>query len=505
MQTIMAYMGIAPDSEQTWQSEQPPWQDSSSAEDSYAAVPPLLPARHPLRRPRQGRMISGVCRGVAQHLGMQTWLVRLVALALIPFFGAGLVAYVLLAICVRPQIVRPQNSKKRAPYAQRQRDMPLSNGDSQLRPATERSEGLLHILGRTPMPLTILACSVVLACFGFSLGMRGMPVNVIVPVLLTASGMAIAWLQIDGNSLIRMIVAIALMLAALVAYAFASYPFMQASQVLFIAALLLIGVVAALVPWANSMVQNLSAERALKEREEERADMTAHLHDGVLQTLALIQLHSGEPAVVSTLARSQERSLRDWLYQDRTPADRSVSSGIRDIAAEIEVGQRKAIEVVTVSDAQPSKQSEALLDATRQALLNAAKHGGEPISVYSEAHDDAIEVFVRDHGEGFDVQTIPDDRLGIRESIVGRLQRRGGRVDIVSRPHWGTEVRMWMPLKPVFDNQRQTKGRQHSGHSSGQSSAQSSPHLHDGSDSAVNAERHRDHVENEDRAEESQA
>ncbi|MFT9392815.1 MAG: PspC domain-containing protein, partial [Bifidobacterium sp.] len=177
-------MGIAPDSEQTWQSEQPPWQDSSSAEDSYAAVPPLLPARHPLRRPRQGRMISGVCRGVAQHLGMQTWLVRLVALALIPFFGAGLVAYVLLAICVRPQIVRPQNSKKRAPYAQRQRDMPLSNGDSQLRPATERSEGLLHILGRTPMPLTILACSVVLACFGFSLGMRGMPVNVIVPVLL---------------------------------------------------------------------------------------------------------------------------------------------------------------------------------------------------------------------------------------------------------------------------------------------------------------------------------
>ena len=102
--------------------------------------------------------------------------------------------------------------------------------------------------------------------------------------------------------------------------------------------------------------------------------------------------------------------------------------------------------MVTVGDAQPSAQTDALLDATQQALINAVTHGGEPISVYCEAGDDMVEVFVRDHGEGFDIATIPANRLGIRESIIGRIKRRGGTVEIVSRPKWGTEVRMHMPI-----------------------------------------------------------
>ena len=110
---------------------------------------------------------------------------------------------------------------------------------------------------------------------------------------------------------------------------------------------------------------------------------------------------------------------------------------MKQIAGEVEDEHGKPIEVVTVGDARPSAQTDALLDAARQALVNAATHGGEPISVYCEASGGTVEVFVRDHGNGFDVHTIPEDRLGIRESIVGRIKRRGGTVEIVSRPHWG--------------------------------------------------------------------
>ena len=174
--------------------------------------------------------------------------------------------------------------------------------------------------------------------------------------------------------------------------------------------------------------------------------MTAHLHDGVLQTLALIQLNSEEPTTVFALARSQERELREWLYQERSTSDRSVGAGLKQIAAEVEDEHGKPIEVVTVGDARPSAQTDALLDATRQALVNAVTHGGEPVSLYCEASDTMVEVFVRDHGEGYDMDAIPPDRLGIRESIIGRIKRRGGTVEIVSRAGWGTEVRMHMPI-----------------------------------------------------------
>ena len=138
---------------------------------------------------------------------------------------------------------------------------------------------------------------------------------------------------------------------------------------------LLVGVLLAIVPWIMTLVRDLGTERALKEREEERADMTAHLHDGVLQTLALIQLHAGDQQTVFSLGEAAERELREWLYQERTTSDRSVNAGLKQIAAHVEDTHGKPIEVVTVGDARPSAQTDALLDATQQALVNAVTHG----------------------------------------------------------------------------------------------------------------------------------
>lgn len=427
----------------------------------YYDPQPIMPAKLPLMRPRHGRVLCGVCRGIALHIGIPVWLVRLLAMALTPFFGAGPVAYIILVIALpagdpQPYDDAPGSRGTQASDRRPQREKPLSKGNLPNDDDEASDNGLSEILRRTPVPLLLLGAGLALLSFGTLLAAAGLPANIILPLLLTACGMAVSWLRFDSerNDLTVLIVGIALMVASLALYAFTTYPFAQAGQVILVAALLLAGIAVALIPWANSLIRRLSTERAMKEREEERADMAAHLHDGVLQTLALIQLHSDDAQTVSTLARSQERSLRDWLYQDRPPADRSVSSGVRDIAAGIEVERGKAIEVVTVADAQPSERTEALLDATRQALLNAVTHGGEPISVYCEAQHDAVEIFVRDHGVGFDVRNIPEGRLGIRESIIGRVQRKGGTVEIVSRPRWGTEVRMRMPLAPDHERQQ---------------------------------------------------
>ena len=139
--------------------------------------------------------------------------------------------------------------------------------------------------------------------------------------------------------------------------------------------------ICALIPLLMTLIRNIWQERALKEREEERADMTAHLHDGVLQTLALIQLHADDEQQVFTLARSQERELRSWLYQERTTSDRSVSAGLQEIAAQVEDTHGKPIEVVTVGDARPSAQTDALLGCGEAGDGQRRHARREPVSV----------------------------------------------------------------------------------------------------------------------------
>ncbi|MDF7663498.1 PspC domain-containing protein [Bifidobacterium sp. ESL0763] len=315
-------------------------------------------------------------------------------------------------------------------------------------------EDIGQALRRASKPSLIALSGLALIVLSIALAASPIPADLTIGGLFALCGIGVAWLKMNAakGQLPYLIVGVALVGVGYIictdSPAFHSHLPISAM----VAGLaLLAGVAVALVPLGNKFVHDLGHERALKEREEERADMTAHLHDGVLQTLALIQLHSDEPENVFALARGQERELRRWLYQDRTPPERSVGAGLHEIAARIEDEYRKPIDVVTVGDARPSAQTDALLNASEQAMLNAAQHGGEPISVYCEAGRNKVEVFVRDHGKGFDVNAIPEDRLGIRESIVGRIKRRGGTAEIVSRPQWGTEVRMHMPISGQRD------------------------------------------------------
>ena len=412
---------------------------------------PLLPARMPLTRPKRGRWLTGVCKGIALHLGISVMWVRLAFIALTCLYGAGIIAYVFLWIFMPAGDPQAAASAEHIPVEQ----APLARGNQPAQAGVEdtavSAESLSEAIQRAPKPALVALAGFVLLTIGLLLVGTGADSQLIIPLLLGLAGIALAWMNLspNGTQLLSMLGGIALIFIGWAVYVSnVTYAGWGTSprRIMLSGFIMIACIVLAVMPWANAMLQRLSREQALKEREEERADMTAHLHDGVLQTLALIQLHSEDPSTVFTLARGQERELREWLYQERSTSDRSVSAGLKQIAAEVEDEHGKPIEVVTVGDAHPSAQTDALLDATRQALVNAVTHGSEPVSLYCEATDTTVEVFVRDHGEGFDIDAIPPDRLGIRESIIGRIKRRGGTVEIVSRAGWGTEVRMHMPI-----------------------------------------------------------
>lgn len=412
---------------------------------------PLLPARMPLTRPKRGRWLTGVCKGIALHLGISVMWVRLAFIALTCLYGAGIIAYVFLWIFMPAGDPQAVASAEHIPVEQ----APLARGNQPAQAGVEdtavSAESLSEAIQRAPKPALVALAGFVLLTIGLLLVGTGADSQLIIPLLLGLAGIALAWMNLspNGTQLLSMLGGIALIFIGWAIYVSnVTYVGWGTSprRIMLSGFIMIACIVLAVMPWANAMLQRLSREQALKEREEERADMTAHLHDGVLQTLALIQLHFEDPSTVFTLARGQERELREWLYQERSTSDRSVSAGLKQIATEVEDEHGKPIEVVTVGDAHPSAQTDALLDATRQALVNAVTHGSEPVSLYCEATDTTVEVFVRDHGEGFDIDAIPPDRLGIRESIIGRIKRRGGTVEIVSRAGWGTEVRMHMPI-----------------------------------------------------------
>jgi signal transduction histidine kinase len=197
-------------------------------------------------------------------------------------------------------------------------------------------------------------------------------------------------------------------------------------------------------PWLWRLADQLNTERRERIRSDERADVAAHLHDSVLQTLALIQ-RTEDPKRMVTLARAQERELRDWLY-DPDAAEESLAAALKDTVGKVEAAVDVPIELVVVGDAPMGNGVSALVKAAGEAMTNAAKHSGSSkVSVYAEVLDEEIEVYINDQGVGFDRNGVPDDRRGIVESIEGRMTRHGGSAAILSEPGEGTEVRLLMP------------------------------------------------------------
>jgi signal transduction histidine kinase len=210
-------------------------------------------------------------------------------------------------------------------------------------------------------------------------------------------------------------------------------------------ALVLLGVAGFVVPPLVARWTARAAERAALAREEQRAEIAAHLHDSVLQTLAIIQNRAGAGSEIARIARAQERELRDWLFAGTDPFAGDLATELKTIARELELEHAVRIEVVTVGEV-GGIESGALAGAAREAMVNAARHAGGDVTVYAEATPEAIEVFVRDRGAGFDPDGVPGGRLGIRESIVGRMARAGG-TGVVASDADGTEVQLRLPRR----------------------------------------------------------
>ncbi len=244
----------------------------------------------------------------------------------------------------------------------------------------------------------------------------------------------------------RVFVGVGLVVAALFIIGFDGGSLQEARLAVLAGGLGVVGLLFVVGPWVFRLSSDLSAERAERIRTQERADVAAHLHDSVLQTLALIQKSSGDAATVARLARAQERDLRSWLYAGEATDDRSVASALRGAAAEVEDTHGVSVEVVAVGDCPMHETLRPVVAAAREAMTNAAKHAGTGhVDVYAEIEDAAVSVFVRDRGVGFDPDDVPEDRMGVRNSIIDRLARHGGTAEVRSAPGEGTEIRLRLP------------------------------------------------------------
>jgi len=398
-----------------------------------------------------------VAAGLAAHLGWKVGWVRLAFVVVTVPGGLGAFLYVFWWVTV------PTGN----PY-----DPALTQPAAAMR--LVRRQPLFTAASGRRLPLTDIGVGVVLvAGAGLAVAYRAgarMQVGWVAVAVLVVGGLGLAWSQLDAVQRRRMsqvaggrtpapVLAVAggVLLAGVGALLFVGQvsgrnlePSMVAQSVV-VALAILAGVGLALAPWWLRLMRELGDERVAREREAQRADIAAHLHDSVLQTLALIRVRSGDPVEVARMARAQERELREWLYADRPAPGESLAAAVRAVVAEVEDsrvgldGQPVAVDVVVVGDTVPDDGADALLAATREALVNAVTHGRAPVSLYLEVRDDALEVFVRDRGAGFDVDQVPPDRFGVRESIVGRVRRRGGTASVTSSGERGTEVHVIMP------------------------------------------------------------
>jgi signal transduction histidine kinase/phage shock protein PspC (stress-responsive transcriptional regulator) len=253
--------------------------------------------------------------------------------------------------------------------------------------------------------------------------------------------------MMTGRSKSRLVIGALLVVAGMGTFLAANTSWGAIRNVAFAVMVTAVGLGLVLGPWIYELVRQLGSERRERIRSEERAEVAAHLHDSVLQTLAMIQRAPSQKEMAS-LARVQERELRAWLY-GRAPSNGAnmLSVALDAMAGKIERRHSVNVDTVVVGDVALDDRLRALVDATAEAANNAASHSGVAVSVYAEVTDDVVTVYVRDEGKGFDPAQVSPDRRGIAESIVGRMERNGGVATITSEPSEGTEVHLRMPRR----------------------------------------------------------
>jgi signal transduction histidine kinase len=412
-------------------------------------------ARRPvprMERPVQGRRLGGVCAGLAQHLGLKVRHVRLGFILASFAGGVGIAAYLFL------WALTPQSAET-IPVARAAFGTAPGAGAGAGAVTPPADESVRNLL--VGLALLVLGGGLVAQQHGVNLRL-----GMLIPLLAVAVGAVLAWSKLDdaergrwllqdvGSAgrragLVRLGIGIALASVGVVVLVTQGRGLAGLWDVGIPAVAVLAGAALIAAPWAVRLWSDLRTEQAQRIRETERADIAAHLHDSVLQTLALIQRKSADPAEVVRLARAQERELRGWLYAGPLGSQASLASAVTEVAHEVEDLHGIPIELVVTGDRTLDAGGTVLVRALREAVLNAARHGAPPVSVYVEVGSQHVEAFVRDHGPGFDLRDVPQDRLGVRESMVGRMARHGGSATLRRLEH-GTEVRLSLPVTPAL-------------------------------------------------------
>jgi signal transduction histidine kinase len=398
------------------------------------------PATASLARDRSTGVVAGVCAGIAKQIGVDVRVVRVVFVALTAAGGFGLALYALIWALVPAE----------------------GQAGRSVRLPRLRGRGALEVgLGAGLLLLSLLLTFRALGLWWSD--------AIVWPAVGVTIGGALLWREAGTRGVrpaeepdaagpdeaaaaaSRTGLGVILVVAAGVAFLGSTGALSAARDVLL--SVLVVAVVLGVIfgPWVVRLARSLAEERSERIRTQERAEISAHLHDSVLQTLALVQQRADDPRTVAALARRQERELRAWLGHRAAPGGaETLGAALEAAAGEVERDHGARVEVVGVGDDVPlDDRTQALVAAAREAMVNAAKFGGgSVVDVFAEVSEAGVDVFVRDRGPGFDVATVAPDRRGVRESIVGRMERHGGRGVISSRPGEGTEVELSLPAKP---------------------------------------------------------
>ena len=390
---------------------------------------PASPLYPKLTRTRADRVVAGVASGLAKHLGIEVKWARLGFVAASFAGGVGAMLYAVMWMVV--------------PLGNASEAGGTGEAGDPRGPAARQHPGALSY------GLVVLGFAGALMALQASSG-AGSAVVFVLGVLIVGAVIALqAYDRGTGSAanIAALSLGALLIMAGVLAVAFVGESAGVAGVVVSVL-VTVVGVAVLVVPLIVKLANSLVAEREAKAVADQRAEIASRLHDSVLQTLALIQKQAHDPEEVARLARGQERELRAWLFDDSVPNHTSTFAALHKAAGEVEDMFGVVIQPVTVGEDVPfDERTEAVVLAAREAMVNAAKHAGvDAVDVYAEHLAGELTVFVRDRGTGFDLESIPEDRHGVRDSIIGRVEKVGGRVGVESSRSNGSEIELALTL-----------------------------------------------------------